>query len=361
MSRIKSDRTLNCLEMITILYNLILLVTDIVTLGIIQQSKKLKIALGMCFVLMIGGVLLAILLGKNGFDQMRLCSYAVFLHLTVVLIGCILVSYRSNKLATVFISIFVFLLIGVAVDAFLIEPKQLEQNTFTITSSKIRKPKRIVVLSDLQADQFRDFERKALDFSVKQNPDLVLLTGDYFQTGDEFHRKSLIKAANSYLKSIRFDAPLGIYAVKGDVDEEDWTSIFVGTNVKTFVETQTFHVEDLCVTALSRSDSRNISLKIPPESGFHIVFGHSPNFARGDVSADLLIAGHTHGGQFQLPLIGPLYVHSKVPRKWAAGLTNLSGNRQLIVSRGIGMERGNAPQMRFLCKPELVIIDLVPQ
>ena len=86
-----------------------------------------------------------------------------------------------------------------------------------------------------------------------------------------------------------------------------------------------------------------------------------PNFALGQVQADLLVAGHTHGGQVQLPLIGPMVVNCRIPHRWAAGFTDLRGGGKLLVSRGIGMERGYAPRLRFLCRPELVVIDLTPE
>ena len=73
------------------------------------------------------------------------------------------------------------------------------------------------------------------------------------------------------------------------------------------------------------------------------------------------MAGHTHGGQVRLPLIGPLKTSAKIPRHWAAGLTDIGGGRRLVVSRGIGMERLWAPRLRFLCRPELVILDVVPE
>jgi predicted MPP superfamily phosphohydrolase len=41
-------------------------------------------------------------------------------------------------------------------------------------------------------------------------------------------------------------------------------------------------------------------------------------------------------------------------------VTELSGERTLIVSRGIGMERGDAPRLRFLCRPQIVIVNLEP-
>ena len=76
--------------------------------------------------------------------------------------------------------------------------------------------------------------------------------------------------------------------------------------------------------------------------------------------ADLILAGHTHGGQVRLPLLGPLLTLSQVPRSWAAGRTELPGGGTLIVSRGVGMERHDAPRLRFLCRPELVVLDLIP-
>jgi hypothetical protein len=90
------------------------------------------------------------------------------------------------------------------------------------------------------------------------------------------------------------------------------------------------------------------------------VLGHMPDFSLGSVDADLLIAGHTHGGQVQLPLVGPLLTLSQVPRSWASGLTEIEPGKMLVVSRGIGMERGLAPRLRFLCRPQLVILELVP-
>ena len=117
------------------------------------------------------------------------------------------------------------------------------------------------------------------------------------------------------------------------------------------------------LTCLGLYESFNNRLKVPnPEPDrFHLVLGHTPNFALGAVTADLMVAGHTHGGQVQLPFIGPMITHSVIPHTWAAGLTDLPAGGKLLVSRGIGMERGHAPPMRFLCRPELVVIDLVPE
>ena len=100
----------------------------------------------------------------------------------------------------------------------------------------------------------------------------------------------------------------------------------------------------------------------PPDARTHIVVGHAPDFALGSVDADLLLAGHTHGGQVQIPFFGPIYTFSSVPRTWGGGgLHSLSGDRVLYVSRGTGMERADAPRLRFNCRPELTVLELVPR
>jgi uncharacterized protein len=91
------------------------------------------------------------------------------------------------------------------------------------------------------------------------------------------------------------------------------------------------------------------------------VLGHSPSYAFGSVPADLALAGHTHGGQVRLPWVGPLTTFSVIPRRFSAGLADRPHGGKLLVARGIGMERGAAPRLRFLCRPELAVIDLVPQ
>jgi predicted MPP superfamily phosphohydrolase len=119
-------------------------------------------------------------------------------------------------------------------------------------------------------------------------------------------------------------------------------------------------MDSITLTGISWKDSENPNLNISGSDQYHIVFGHSPNYSLGEIEADVLIAGHTHGGQFQLPGVGPLLTLSLVPRNWASGMTEISPDKYLIVSRGIGLERGDAPRMRFFCRPELVILDLEP-
>jgi len=166
---------------------------------------------------------------------------------------------------------------------------------------------------------------------------------------------------NALVRAADLDAQLGNFAVQGNVDPRGWERLFDGTGVTTTSTSTAWDDGILRVTALSLGDSFDPTLVVAPAEPFHIVFGHSPDFALGDVQADLLIAGHTHGGQVRIPGIGPLLTLSRLPKAWTSGLTALDGGRTLIVSRGIGMERADAPRLRFFCRPQLVFVQVAPR
>ncbi|MCH7814063.1 MAG: phosphohydrolase, partial [Planctomycetes bacterium] len=75
---------------------------------------------------------------------------------------------------------------------------------------------------------------------------------------------------------------------------------------------------------------------------------------------DLVVAGHTHGGQVVVPLLGPPITFTRVPRHVAAGGFHDLGGRRIYVSRGVGCERSQAPRIRFGAPPEITLLTLVP-
>lgn len=72
---------------------------------------------------------------------------------------------------------------------------------------------------------------------------------------------------------------------------------------------------------------------------------------------DLVLAGHTHGGQLRVPGLGALVTNCDLPRRQARGLSRY-GALWLLVSAGLGESR-YAP-VRFACPPEVTVVDLVP-
>ena len=70
---------------------------------------------------------------------------------------------------------------------------------------------------------------------------------------------------------------------------------------------------------------------------------------------NLILAGHTHGGQFILPFSPPLFVGSKFGAEFASGLISKTQNK-MIISKGLGM---SGLPLRLNCKPEIVIVDFI--
>lgn len=87
-----------------------------------------------------------------------------------------------------------------------------------------------------------------------------------------------------------------------------------------------------------------------PADAFRILLSHSPDnieWAR-EQQIDLMLSGHTHGGQIRLPVLGPVYSPSKFSCRYASGVFWRSPTL-LYVSRGIS---GREP-IRYNCPPEL--------
>ncbi|HUY88944.1 MAG TPA: metallophosphoesterase [Pirellulales bacterium] len=304
--------------------------------------------------------LFAVGLGENGFGVLRLACYGLFGHAAIVAAyGAWLLRRKSRGWAWALAAACVALE-AVAVDAFWIEPRWLEVTHQTLASPKLSRPIRLAIVADLQTDQIGDYERGALARVMAEQPDLILFAGDYVQEYNPRRRAELRSQLRSLFEHLKLRAPLGAIAVGGNADLPDWEEIFVDTPIASVAETRSFDLGPLVVTALSIRDSFRTTTRVRAREKFQIVVGHAPNFALGPVEGDLLVAGHTHGGQVRAPWLGPLMTLSLVPRSWASGTTALEGGRTLIVSRGIGMERGFAPRLRFLCRPQLVIVDLLP-
>jgi predicted MPP superfamily phosphohydrolase len=88
-----------------------------------------------------------------------------------------------------------------------------------------------------------------------------------------------------------------------------------------------------------------------------VVLAHYPStvFAAPPARVGLLLAGHTHGGQIRLPLLGCIWAHDRIPGRLARGLHKVGGT-QMHVTAGLGVS-GPIP-LRILCPPELTVLTL---
>ena len=347
--------------MTTLFYNAVMFIVDVVILHRLQAKRSLVTAFVLAVAAATVGVLAAILLGKERFAALRLAAWGIFLHGVVLSLGAAMMFWQSRRGWSLAAAIVAVSLVLIATDAFLIEPEWLEVSHVEIASPKLSRPCRIVVLADYQADCIGPYERRVVRSVVEAKPDIVLLAGDYLQA-EPGQREEVRAELNAMLREANLAAHARVFAVQGDMEGAGWTDIFHDLDFATVSTTKSFDLGGgLSLTCLSLDASFDISTQVAADpEHFHLVLGHCPNFALGTVPADLLVAGHTHGGQVRLPVVGAIMTLSRIPRRWAAGLTDLPGGSQLLVSRGTGMERGYAPRLRFLCRPELVVIDLTP-
>lgn len=343
---------------------LLLVIGGAIAVWIFLQKKQYRILSTFIIggLIPVGSFVGLILLPVDLFLKIQLLTWVVLLHTPLYFMAVsILLLKRKSKWGPVLLisSLAVF---TAAVYAVFIEPQWLEVTNYTITTDKLTEPLRIVIIADIQTDTPGAFEERALKLTKEANSDLILLAGDYLQISEVSDYQQAKHILNGIFKRANLNPPLGILAVQGNIDAgRPWFEIFKDLPIETISYTRTTDLGPVVLTGLSMEDSFNTALTVSPEEKFHILLGHCPNFSLGENDANLLVAGHTHGGQVRIPFIGPLLTFSYVPRSWAHGMAQIAENKNLIVSRGLGMERHTAPRLRFLCRPQLVIVDLEPK
>lgn len=203
-------------------------------------------------------------------------------------------------------------------------------------------------------------------------PDLVIITGDFVIGGKE-HEGGVLggtfvepEPIAGELKELR--APLGVYAVLGNHDRwydgERVARALGGAGLKV-LENEAVSIEsggrafwlagvgDLWTSTPDIEGTlRQVNTDDPV-----VLFTHNPDIFPGvPARVSLTLAGHTHGGQVNLPLAGRPIVPSKFGQRYAFGHV-VEGGRHLFVSGGVGTSMIPA---RFRVPPEIVILQLEP-
>lgn len=260
-------------------------------------------------------------------------------------------------------------MLPVAIHARWVEPYDLRVERVTVELSRGamgREPVVVGVLADMEAVAVGDHERAAVAKIMDEHPDLILVAGDVFQSG-----ASRASAPVAEMRDLfdRLWAPGGVWVVPGDPGEvELLREVVLGTHARLLEDEVTrMRVGDRQLTLLGLAESEESSRALldfedmPGDDDIRLVLSHMPRAVmalREDSRVDLVVAGHTHGGQVVLPLVGPPIVLSPLPRTIAAGgLHHYNGNG-VYVSRGLGVERKQAPPIRFMCPPEVTLLTL---
>lgn len=261
------------------------------------------------------------------------------------------------------------LLLGLCIYGFCVEPFHLTASRFEIEVKGLDHPIRIVQLSDIHVERTTNRERALSSFVEKQNPDMIVITGDLISE-DYVNHPYAIKGLRDLLSNLH--APMGIYAVNGNVEPPFYLDqLLEGTYVHVLHNQVVRFPEfgsNIALIGLDfndwdkdKAELKSVMQQTGPED-FTVLLYHTPDlvYEASDLKINLYLAGHTHGGQIRLPVFGAIFTNSRYGKKFEMGLYHVD-ETTLFVSRGLGFTGGVAPRMRFLAPPEIVLIDLVPE
>lgn len=207
-----------------------------------------------------------------------------------------------------------------------------------------------------------------------ETPDMILLTGDVVQGNKSFPDAQVA----DFCKALVEIAPT--FAVTGNHDIaneklEKWKETLSSAGVKVLLDEAVWfpiNHSGLVVMGLAEKEDfeaapkpilKNVELSSEWEGEVRILLAHHPEFLEEylmDLThvPDLIFAGHAHGGQFRLPLIGGLFAPGQGTfPKYTAGVyydPEMPGKR-MIVSRGIG---NSTFPFRLNNRPEIIVTEL---
>src|SRR6185295_19665640 len=96
-----------------------------------------------------------------------------------------------------------------------------------VASPRATRALTIALLADVQTDHVGSYEKEAFAAVMREKADLILFAGDYVQVArPELERERL--ALRDAMRDSGLSAPLGVYAVRGNVDPNGWEEIFEG-------------------------------------------------------------------------------------------------------------------------------------
>jgi len=234
---------------------------------------------------------------------------------------------------------------------------------------------RIVQISDLHSVVFGNDQQPLIDMIKAQRPDIIMLTGDIVDD------KEPISGAQLFLEKVKGIAP--IYYVSGNHEFMSGKydnikkmiqgyGIMVLSNECRFV---TVNGVNLCICGIDDPDvfrrSKDLGvLKYKDEDGllerfsdlddntFNILLAHRPELIDSyrKYNFDLVLSGHTHGGQVRIPLIlnGLFAPNQGYFPKYAGGRYDFS-NMTMIISRGLSIDKKTP---RIFDPPEVVVVDI---
>lgn len=237
---------------------------------------------------------------------------------------------------------------------------------------------KIAQLSDLHSSPLVDKEHldHAVDLALAEKPDLIALTGDFIGHSLRTASNYIHEFDAQYLDNLvtalsRAKAPFGTFAVLGNHDFwsgpevtkrihhdfENRAGIRVLRNQRVTLTKGKESIQLLGIDDYWNTWDLSKTMRKVPRQSVKILLSHNPDInhqIRPSHKIDLILSGHTHGGQISFPFIGPPFRPTRDER-YLRGLVR-DGDRQTYITRGVGHL---VVPIRFNCPPEVTLITLV--
>ena len=225
----------------------------------------------------------------------------------------------------------------------------------------------LVHLSDLHNKSFGTDNKKLLEKIASANPDLVLITGDIIDSSRDGSEQAL-----NLIRGLKEKTP--VYFVSGN--HEKWSGSYPVLKAKlrlagaVILENEVILLENqegrkIFLVGVDDPDFSNLekwqenlnTLSAKTENYFTVLLSHRPERFEDYVAGafNLVLAGHAHGGQWRLPLIGGLVAPNQgLLPKYDAGLYQ-KVTSAMLVSRGLG---NSLMPLRLFNLPEIISIKI---
>jgi predicted MPP superfamily phosphohydrolase len=224
----------------------------------------------------------------------------------------------------------------------------------------------IAILTDFHHGPYvgLGFIRRAVAVAQELRADAYSLLGDFAHKGTH----TAEQLPECLAAAARLEAPLGVFAVPGNHDMQEGGRIYreavAGTKVVDVTNRSirlNLDGEEMWIAGVDDhwwgKPNLDAALKGIPEEAATILLAHNPDFAeeKPDPRVNLVLSGHTHGGQVYLPGVGTRWMPSRYGPKYRGGLAQAPAS-PVFVSRGLG--EAGVP-LRLNCPPEINLLTLV--
>lgn len=251
-----------------------------------------------------------------------------------------------------------------------VEPTWLDVGRHNVPAPVPGPPVKILHLSDFHASWCvsLNYIQQAIDLGLSLKPDLICVTGDFITTTyDDFGGYQTI------LSRLASAAPT--FACMGNHDGGEWSYLHDGYKDNSLVRKlvrqsrmELLHNKSTVLDVRGRkvaiiglgdcyaleADPRRAFASTSPAGAVRVVLSHNPDtkVMLEPYPWDLMLSGHTHGGQLWLPLIGAPFAPVE-DKRFIAGLYRWS-NRWMHITKGVG----NVWGLRFNCRPEVSLLTI---